>query len=289
MDLSQLQGKGAIVTGAAGGIGLGIARTLARHGVNVVMADIDATALAAAREEVAALGARAFARRLDVSDRGAVRQTAAECQALLGKVHLVFNNAGVEIGGRPLAAVADSEWDWIFGVNVFGVINGMRHFVPLILAHGEGGHVVNTASIGGFQVNHEYRLGPYSATKAAVVALTEALAQDMEDTGIGVSVLCPAAVNTRIAESERNRPAGVDGAPAEAQGNALRANLRAALAGGMSPDEVGERVLRGMRNGDFYIFTHDEPKHRLEERFGRILTAFDRVSGKASGAKGADT
>ena len=279
MDFSQLKGKGAIVTGAAGGIGLGIARTLARHGVDVVMADIDATALASAQKEVAALGVRAFARRLDVSDRDAVSQAAAEFKALLGKVHLVFNNAGVEIGGRSLAEVSDSEWDWIFAVNVFGVINGMRHFVPLIRAHAEGGHVVNTASIGGFQVNREYRLGPYSATKAAVVALTEALAQDMEDTGIGVSVLCPAAVNTRIAESERNRPARFGGSPAGAQSNQQREQLRAALASGMSPDEVGERMLRGMRNGDFYIFTHDEPKPWLEQRFGRILSAFDRVRG----------
>ena len=279
MDLSQLKGKGAIVTGAAGGIGLGIARTLARQGVDVVMADIDATALAAAQKEVAALGVRAFARRLDVSDRSAVSQAAAEFETLLGKVHLVFNNAGVEIGGRALAEVGDSEWDWIFAVNVFGVINGMRHFVPLIRAHAEGGHVVNTASIGGFQVNREYRLGPYSATKAAVVALTEALAQDLEDTGIGVSVLCPAAVNTRIAESERNRPARFGGAPSVAQSNPQREQLRAALASGMTPDEVGERMLRGMRNGDFYIFTHDEPKPWLEQRFGRILAAFDRVRG----------
>src|ERR1035437_475244 len=226
MDLSNLKGRGAIVTGAAGGIGLGIARTLARKGADVVLADIDAKALDAAQREVAALGVRAFARRLDVSDREAVSAAAPEFEALLGKVHLLFNNAGVEIGGRTLAEVGDSEWQWIFGVNVFGVINGIRHFVPLLRKHGEGGYVVNTASIAGFQVNREYRLGPYSATKAAVVALSEALAQDMEDSGIGVSVLCPAAVNTRIAESERNRPARFGGPPSGERSNALREKLR---------------------------------------------------------------
>ena len=279
MDLSSLKGKGAIVTGAAGGIGLGIARTLARHGANVVLADIEAKALDAAQRDVAALGVRVFAKCLDVSDSDAVRAAAAEFEALLGKVHLVFNNAGVEIGGRTLADVGDAEWQWIFGVNVFGVINGIRHFVPLLHKHGEGGYVVNTASIAGFQVNRDYRLGPYSATKAAVVALSEALAQDMEDRGIGVSVLCPASVNTRIAESDRNRPARFGGPPSETQANARRENLRTALAAGMTPDEVGERVLRGMRNEDFYIFTHDGPRLWLEQRFGRILKAFDRVRG----------
>ncbi|MFM9972823.1 MAG: SDR family NAD(P)-dependent oxidoreductase [Burkholderiales bacterium] len=282
MDLSNLKGKGAIVTGAAGGIGLGIARTLARQGANVLLADIDSTTLESARQAVAALGVQAFAITVDVSDAAAVQAAAANAESMLGKVHFVFNNAGVEIGGRALADVSDAEWEWIFGVNVFGVINGIRHFVPLIQRHGEGGHVVNTASIAGFQVNQEYRLGPYSATKAAVVALSEALAQDVEAsvaTGakIGVSVLCPAAVSTRITESERNRPARFGGPPSQSVSNERREKLRAALATGMTPDEVGERVLRAMRNGDFYIFTHDEPKHWLELRFGRILGAFERV------------
>ncbi|MSQ50589.1 MAG: SDR family NAD(P)-dependent oxidoreductase [Betaproteobacteria bacterium] len=279
MDLSNLKGKGAIVTGAAGGIGLGIARTLARQGVDIALVDIDAAGLDAARRDIAALGVRAFAKAVDVSDNESVRAAALEFEAQIGKVHFLFNNAGVEIGGRTLADVSDAEWEWIFGVNVFGVINGIRHFVPLLQKHGEGGHVVNTASIAGFQVNREYRLGPYSATKAAVVALSEALAQDLEGGNIGVSVLCPAAVNTRISESERNRPARYGGPPASAPPNDLRDKLRAALTTGMTPDEVGERVLRGIRNGDFYIFTHDEPKHWLELRFARILAAFDRVRG----------
>ncbi len=277
MNFADLKGRGAIVTGAASGIGLGIARTLARAGADVVLADIEEPALAAAQREIESFGVRAFARPLDVSNREAVRAAAQEFEALLGKVHLVFNNAGVEIGGRTLASVEDSEWDWIIGVNVYGVINGIRHFVPLIQKHGEGGYVVNTASIAGFQVNREYRLGPYSATKAAVVALSEALAQDMEGSNIGVAVLCPAAVNTRIAESERNRPERFGGPPSIGEKNALRDPLRAALATGMSPDKVGERVVRGLRNGDFYIFTHDEPKPWLEQRFARILAAFDRV------------
>ena len=274
MGTLELKGKGAIVTGAASGIGLGIARSLAKAGANVVLADIEATALERAQSEVAAFGVRAHARRLDVSDRDAVRAAAAEFESLLGKVHLVFNNAGVELGGRTLESVEDREWDWIIGVNVLGVINGIRHFLPLVRWHGEGGHVVNTASIGGFQVNREYRLGPYSMTKFAVVALSEALEQDLEGTNIGVSVLCPGAVNTRIGESARNRPERFGG-PYEQKRND---KLAAALAQGLSGDEVGERVLRGMREGEFYIFTHREPKAMLEARFARILSAFDRVS-----------
>jgi len=274
MITQNLKGKGAIVTGAASGIGLGIARSLARAGADVVLADIEAAALDKAQQEVAALGARAYARRLDVSDRDAVRAAAPEFESLLGKVHLVFNNAGVELGGRTLESVEDREWDWIIGVNIFGVINGIRHFLPLVRRHGEGGHVVNTASIGGFQVNREFRLGAYATTKFAVVALSEALEQDLDGTNIGVSVLCPGAVNTRIGESARNRPARFGGPYASTRNE----KLAVTLAKGMTGDEVGERVLRAIGNREFYIFTHRDPKTWFEARFARILDAFKTVT-----------
>ena len=273
MSIQDLKGKAAIVTGAASGIGLGIARSLAKAGADVVLADIEADALEQAQRQVAAFGVRAYARRLDVSDRDAVRAAAPEFESLLGKVHLVFNNAGVELGGRTLESVEEREWDWIIGVNILGVINGIRHFTPLVRRHGEGGHVVNTASIGGFQVNREFRLGPYSMTKYAVVALSEALEQDLEGSNIGVSVLCPGPVNTRIGESARNRPERFGGPYAQKRNE----KLAAALAQGMTGDEVGERVLRAIRDREFYIFTHREPKAWIEARFARILDAFSRV------------
>lgn len=253
--MQSFQGKGAIVTGAASGIGLGIARALARAGAKLALADIDAARLDSVCAELGAHG-----RLVDVADDAAVRVAAEDFAARLGKVHYVFNNAGVELSGA-LESVPERDWDWLIGVNVYGVIHGIAHFVPLIRRHGEGGHVVNTASIGGFQVNRELRLGPYAMTKYAVVALSEALEQDLEGSNIGVSVLCPAAVATRIAENPR-RP---------------NASLRAAVAAGMAPDAVGERVLGAIRAREFYVFTHAAPKAWLEARFARVLGAFDRV------------
>lgn len=277
MDVNSFSGKGAIITGGASGIGLGIARVLAKRGVNIALADIEADALDHARREIESLGVRVIARRVDVASASAVRGAAADFENFLGKVHWVFNNAGVEISGRALADVGDNEWQWIMGVNVFGVVHGIRYFVSLIRKHGEGGYVVNTASIGGFQVNREYRLGPYSASKAAVVALSEALAHDLEGTGIGVSVLAPAAVNTRIAESARNRGTHYGG-PVKHETNEGHDKLKATLAAtGMSGEEVGERVLRGLREREFYIFTHRSTRPWLEQRFARILGAFDNA------------
>ena len=268
--MSEFRGRGAIVTGAASGIGLGIARALARAGARVALLDIEELALARAHRGLAALGVQVPSLRVDVSDDEAMRAAAEAVERSLGKVHYVFNNAGVELGDRYLEDVGERDWQWLFGVNVFGVIHGIRHFLPLVRKHGEGGHIVNTASIGGFQVNRELRLGPYAATKYAVVALSEALEQDLEGTGIGVSVLAPAAVNTRIADSVRNRPARFGG-PAEPWGEEKH---RAALKQGLSGDEIGERVLAAIRERRFYIFTHPATRETLERRFRRILDAY---------------
>ena len=259
--MQTFKDKGAIVTGAASGIGLGIARALAQSGAKVALADIDPVRLDKAKLELARIGTQVIAQTLDVADDAAVRAAAAYFGSQLGNIHLVFNNAGIEMSGA-LASLEESDWQRLFAVNAFGVIHGIRHFVPLIRRHGEGGHVVNTASIGGLQVNRDFRLGPYAATKYAVVALSEALEQDLEGSGIGVSVLCPGSVATRIAESSR-RP---------------NAALRAAVAAGLTPDAVAERVLRAIRDREFYVFTHAELKPKLEARFRRILEAFSEIS-----------
>lgn len=274
--MKELNGNGAIITGAASGIGLGIARVLARAGVNIALVDVQEAALESARKEIAALGVRAIAVPLDVSDRNAVKTAAARIDRELGKVHLVFNNAGVELGGTAIEDVEDREWDWIIGVNVYGVINGIRHFLPLVRKHGEGGHVVNTASVAGFWVNPQFRLGPYAMTKYAVVALSEALHQDLSGSNIGVSILAPAAVNTRIHASGNNRPARFGGAYQRAGAEGLQAALRS----GLAPDEVGERVVRAIRDNELYVFTHDAPKTWFSERFERILAAFGRIGSR---------
>ena len=272
--MKDFAGKTAFVTGAAQGIGLGICRALARRGANVAMADIAEAPLAAARAGLERAGARAMAVPLDVSDEAAVKRASSEVEARFGKVHLLFNNAGVVAPPKPVSEISLEEWNWLVAVNLFGAIHGIRAFLPLIKKHGEGGHIVNTASIAGLQVRAGRGTGGYAATKFAVVALSESLAQELAGSGIGVSVLCPAAVDTKIYEAPRRRPERFGGpfeppAPDDA---------RIALSSGMKPDEVGERVLHAIQDGEFYILTHAETKSWLEERHARIIAAFDQIS-----------
>ncbi len=204
--MDDLAGRNAFVTGAGSGIGQGIARNLALAGVNVAVADIRKDAAEATAAAIVAAGGRAVPLALDVSDRTDVEHGADQAEQALGPIHIVCNNAGVAMHGVPLEKIAANDWDWAIGVNVYGVIHGIQTFVPRMRAHGEGGHVVNTASIGGLQVNPSFLTSAYSMTKYAVVALSEALEQELEGSGIGVSVLCPAAVATSIHLSERSRP-----------------------------------------------------------------------------------
>ena len=197
----EFSGKTAFVTGAANGIGLGICRALARNGVNLVLADIEQAALEKARSELAAFNVRTRAIEVDVSDAAAYERAADQAEAEFGNIHFLFNNAGIVMGPKPLWEVTPEQWEWILGVNIGGVINGIRTLVPRMMAHGEAGHVVNTASIGGLQVNPKLRNGSYAMTKYAVVAASEALAFNLEGSNLGVSVLCPALVATRAGHS----------------------------------------------------------------------------------------
>ena len=209
----------------------------------------------------------------DVSDRAAVERAAKEAQGAFGAIHVVCNNAGVTMHGKSVADLTPSEWDWVIGVNLYGVIHGVQAFLPLIRSHGDEGHIVNTASIAGFQVRPGRRSGAYATTKYAVVALSESLAQDLADTPIGVSVLAPAAVNTRIYRSAENRPARYGG-PYAVPGNDLQDRLEAQLKGGLDPDTVGERVVRAIRQREFFVFTHMETRDWLDERHQRIRDAY---------------
>jgi NAD(P)-dependent dehydrogenase (short-subunit alcohol dehydrogenase family) len=195
MDIS---GKTAIVTGAASGIGLGIATALAEAGANVVMADIQKDMVEEAAHRLCGTNKRVLPVRIDVTQEQSVLDALAEAERHLGKLHIACNNAGVPMHGTKLADVPRSDWDFVIGVNLWGIIHGIRHFVPAILKHGEEGHIVNTASVAGFQNRRGTNQGPYSMSKYAVVSLSEALEHELEGTNVGVSVLCPGPVNTNI-------------------------------------------------------------------------------------------
>jgi NAD(P)-dependent dehydrogenase (short-subunit alcohol dehydrogenase family) len=269
----ELSGKTAFVTGAANGIGLGICRALARNGVNLVLADIERSALEAAQHELATFNVRTRAIEVDVSDAASFERAADEAESEFGIIHFLFNNAGITLRPMPLWEIAPQQWEWIFGVNIFGVINGIRILVPRMKSHGEAGHVVNTASIGGLQVNPQLRNGSYAMTKYAVVAASEALALDLEGLNLGVSVLCPALVATTLFASAARRPARLGG-PSERPGAEV---AKAWQSAGLAPDEVGKRVLDAIASGEFFIFTHEEPRQWIEARHQRLMAGFDSV------------
>jgi len=236
-------------------------------------ADIEKAQLEIARRELAAFNVRTRAIEVDVSDAAAFERAADEAEAEFGNIHLLFNNAGVSLGAMPLWEVTPAQWEWIFGVNVQGVINGIRTLVPRMRKHGETGHVINTASIGGLQVNRKLRNGSYAMTKYAIVALSEALALDLEGSAIGASVLCPALVATTLHASSRRRPARLGGPYERPGADAAKAWQSA----GMSPDDVGMRVLDAVARSEFFIFTHEEPRTWIEQRHARILAGFDSI------------
>lgn len=280
--MQNLEGKTAIVTGAASGIGLGIARALARAGMNVALADVEEAALARAQQEIEALGARTIAIVTDVSDRASVLRAAAAVEAAFGRLHVAVNNAGVSMHGQPLAAIAPADWDWIVRVNLYGVIHGIQAFLPLLQKHGEEAHIVNTASIAGFQVNPDLHSAGYAMTKYAVVALSEGLENELKGTKVGMSVLCPAAVDTLIYRSARNRPVRFGG-PQERMQELFLKDL---LAEGWAPDRIGARVVDAIRAGEFFVFTHAATREWIERRHARLREAFDRAEAweKAHGA-----
>jgi NAD(P)-dependent dehydrogenase (short-subunit alcohol dehydrogenase family) len=284
--MQHVTGKVAFVTGAANGIGLGICRALARAGAHVALADIEPAALQRARAEIAALGVRAMTLTLDVSDADAVARAADAVEGEFGKVHIVCNNAGISLGNVRLLDMTRAQWDWIFGVNLYGVVHGVQVFVPRILRHGEGGHIVNTASMAGLQVNPAIPgIGAYAMTKHGVIALSEALAMELQGSGIGISVLCPAQVNTSLAESGRRRPDRFGG-------SYQRADLeqaRSRSATGLSADAVGEHVLHAIRAGEYFIFTHPEARARVDERHARMMAGFDAAEVYVAGSRAGGT
>jgi NAD(P)-dependent dehydrogenase (short-subunit alcohol dehydrogenase family) len=262
-------GRVAVVTGAASGIGTGLAHAFAQHGMKLLLADIESLPLENLCETLRHAGHEALAVPTDVSRADALETLAERAYAAFGAVNVLCNNAGVCQGG-PIHEMSEADWEWILGVNLRGVIHGCRAFVPRMATQGAPAHIVNTASIGGFISGGE--LGMYSTTKYAVVGYSEALAQDVARHGIGVSILCPGWTNTNLASAARNRPGELGMAPPRMEA------IASGMAAGMDPFEVGRRTLRGIRDGDLYIFTHDDLKPVVEHRFRAILEALDRAS-----------
>jgi NAD(P)-dependent dehydrogenase (short-subunit alcohol dehydrogenase family) len=269
--MQDLRGKTAFVTGAASGIGLSLARALGREGMNVVMSDVDAAALRAAGEQLAQEQIRTAQVQCDVGDRSSVQAAAHAALGAFGKVHVVCNNAGVAVGG-PMGEVRQADWDWIFEVNVEGVRHGVETFAPLIGSHGEGGHFVNTASMAGFLSGPGLEV--YAATKHAVVALSEGWAPQLALEGIGMSILCPHFVRTRIHESERVRPGRFAGEGPQARAAEPGPASLGVLAG-IDPDVVGARVVEAIKAGELYVFTHPQARPQMEAYFKAVLAAFD--------------
>ncbi len=264
--MDRFEDRVAVVTGAGSGIGLGLARTFAREKMSVALLDYRGDSLGPAARQVRELGGKALAIAVDVTDRSALTRAADEIEAAFGNIHIVCNNAGVLVFGKRIVETSFDEWDWIIRTNLGGAINGVEIFLPRILRHGEPGHIVNTSSIGGFHIRGELRTGAYSVSKYGVLALTETLAGDLAETNVGVSVLAPAAVNTRIYNSAALRPGGAGAVSVDHTPDELKA--------GMSGDMIGRRVLRAIRDGDLYIFTHLATRPWLEARHQRIIDAF---------------
>ncbi len=270
MDIS---GKTAIVTGAASGIGLGIATALAEAGANVVMADIRKDAVEAAAHGLSGTNKRVMPVRIDVTQEQSVLDALTEAERNFGKLHIACNNAGVPTHGTRLTEVPPADWEFVIGVNIWGVIHGIRHFVPAILKHGEAGHVVNTASVAGFQNRRGTDQGPYSMSKYAVLSLSEALEHELEGTNVGVSVLCPGPVNTNIPRGARNRPEHMGGPHIRAGEEEALAERLAAT--GIDPKRVGERVVDAIRTRTFYAFVSAVPAAVIKARHRRIEDALN--------------
>jgi NAD(P)-dependent dehydrogenase (short-subunit alcohol dehydrogenase family) len=270
--MQDLAGKVAVITGAASGIGLAVSRRLGADGMRVMMADVEQPALAAAARDLAAEGIEVASTVTDVSDADSVDALARATLARFGAFHVVCNNAGVSRGG-PAWDVPLPMWKWIVDVNLFGIVHGIRSFVPQLIAQGEG-HVINTASMGGLIAGPW--MSPYHATKYAAIGVSESLSHELTALGspVGVSVLCPGSVRTRIHQAYRNWPAryGPWQAPQDPPGLAeWRRASSATIEAGTDPAEIATAVRDAITDNRFWVLTHPEFGQLVLDKCSRIL------------------
>ena len=274
--MENLNGKVAFVTGGASGIGLGMVRAFADAGMKVAVADIEQAALDQLQEEFSTADADMIYLQVDVTDRDALERAAQQTEAAFGNVHVVCNNAGVAVAGR-VDKMDYKDWDWVMGVNLDGVINGVVTFVNRIKAHGEGGHFVNTASMAGQMPIPGGSV--YTASKYAVVGLSEVMRTDLARFDIGVSVLCPAGVTTNVGKSGRNRPADLqlDEDTSRLGMNKIPLGEKV-LADMLDPAVIGAMVVAAVLANDAYIFSHPHHKPMVDARTARVDKSFQRWS-----------
>lgn len=270
--MKEFAGKVAVITGGASGIGRGLAQACIRAGVKVVLADIEENALHATGAELTAAGGTVLCIPADVSKRSDVERLARQTIDAFGGVHLLFNNAGVAAGGAPWEATWN-DWEWVIGVNLCGVIHGVKVFTPLMLDQKTECHIVNTASMAGLMTGGP--MAPYAVTKHAVVALSESLYLTLQQRTplVKVSVLCPGVARTNIFDCERNRPQELQNEPAPIppEMQAGRAAIEAVLAAAMPPEQIAAQVFKAIRNEQFYILTHPEWTEAIRLRMTRLL------------------
>jgi NAD(P)-dependent dehydrogenase (short-subunit alcohol dehydrogenase family) len=268
MEMKHVEGKVAFITGAANGAGFGMAQVFAKNGMKVVIADIRQDSLDGAMAHFAK-NPNVHAIRLDVTDREAFARAADETEKVFGKVHVLCNNAGINLF-VPIEECTYNDWDWVMGVNFGGVVNGIQTFIPRIRKHGEGGHIVNTASMAAFLASAA--AGIYTASKYAVRGLSEALRCSLYPYNIGVSVFCPGLINSMIYESEKVRPQRLASPENTARSQETMDVLPKIHKLGMGLEEVGEKVLAGIRRNDMYIFSHPEFREEMQEISDEILS-----------------
>lgn len=270
--MKDFKDRVAVVTGGASGIGRAMAERFGAEGMKVVLADVEEQALVQAEAEFREKDIDVLGVLTDVSKPEELEKLAQQTLNAFGAVHIVCNNAGVAGAFGPAWEASLQDWNWIVGVNLWGVIHGVRTFLPIMLEQGEEGHVVNTASLAGLMPGR----GIYGVTKQAVVALSESLFNDLKlmDAKVGVSVLCPGWVDTRLADAERNRPAALANAasrPPDPKGDAAGEMVRNFLKTGKSPAEIADQVFEAIRDDRLYIITHPDMDYIIKERFDHIL------------------
>jgi NAD(P)-dependent dehydrogenase (short-subunit alcohol dehydrogenase family) len=268
--MKQLEGKVAVITGAASGIGLAMAHRFAAEKMKLVLLDIEEAALAAAERALRDGGASVLAMRTDVSRAADLEAAAARATAAFGTAHVICNNAGVAGWPGRTWEISEADWDWVLSINLRGVISGVRVFLPPLLASGEEGHIVNTASMAGL-TSVPY-MSAYTVAKHGVVALSEVMAKELElrSARVGVSVLCPGFVKTQIHTSERNRSGQQRPEPSGA-GPAMTEAITQLVESGQPPETIADQVVGAIRDSRFYILTHQDMKPSIEHRMRDIL------------------